>query len=67
MVDTKVDPDRVAEQYVASMAGIIYQWLANPEMPLATMFRQLKADLRNRLETETPKRASTSRRASLRA
>lgn len=64
-IDAKVDPERVAEQYVASMAGIIYQWLANPEMPLATMFRQLKSDLRSRLETKAPKRAGTSRRAAL--
>ena len=51
---------------VASMAGIIYQWLANPEMPLTTMFRQLKSDLRARLE-QAPKRAAGSRRASLQA
>ena len=49
-VDRRVDPARVAEQYAASMAGIIYQWLANPDMPLAAMFRQLKSDLRARLE-----------------
>jgi AcrR family transcriptional regulator len=61
-----VDPMRVAEQYAASMAGIIYQWLANPDMPLGTMFRQLKSDLRARLET-TPKSASTARRAALQA
>lgn len=49
MLDASLDPDRVAEQYAASMAGIAYQWLANPKMPLATMFRQLKSDLRVRL------------------
>ena len=32
------------------MAGIIYQWLANSEMPLTLMFQQLKSDLRVRLE-----------------
>ncbi len=61
-----VDPMRVAEQYAASMAGIIYQWLANAEMPLGTMFRQLKSDLRARLET-APKRVSAPRRAALQA
>jgi AcrR family transcriptional regulator len=65
-VETRVDAERIAEQYVASMAGIIYQWLANPEMPLATMFRQLKSDLRARLE-KAPKRVGASRRAALQA
>jgi AcrR family transcriptional regulator len=60
-IDRAVDPVRVAEQYAASMAGIIYQWLANPEMPLAAMFRQLKSDLRARLE-RTASRAATPRR-----
>lgn len=50
VVDPAVDPIRVAEQYAASMAGIVYQWLANAEMPLSEMFDQLKADLRARLE-----------------
>jgi len=52
-VDPGVDPARVAEQYAASMAGIIYQWLANSQMPLSTMFNQLKIDLRIRLENRT--------------
>ncbi len=64
VVDASVDPKRVAEQYAASMAGIIYQWLANHDMPLAAMFGQLKLDLRARLE-HAPKRATASRRASL--
>ena len=49
LVDPSLDPDRVAEQYVASMAGIAYQWLANPAMPISLMFRQLKEDLGVRL------------------
>jgi AcrR family transcriptional regulator len=49
VVDPSLDPERVAEQYVASMAGIAYQWLANPAMPLSLMFRQLKDDLCVRL------------------
>jgi AcrR family transcriptional regulator len=48
-LDESLDPGRVAEQYVASMAGIAYQWLANPKMPIEMMFRQLKSDLRARL------------------
>ena len=59
-VASSVDPVRVAEQYAASMAGIIYQWLANSDMPLAAMFRQLKADLRARLE-QAPKLVGASR------
>lgn len=49
VVDPSLDPERVAEQYVASMAGIAYQWLANPAMPISLMFRQLKDDLGVRL------------------
>lgn len=48
-VSTSVNRNRVAEQYCATMAGIAYQWLANPEMPLGAMYNQLKADLRARL------------------
>ena len=49
VVDPSLDPERIAEQYVASMAGIAYQWLANPAMPLSLMFHQLKDDLGVRL------------------
>jgi hypothetical protein len=50
LIDRDIDPMRVAEQYAASMAGIIYQWLANSKMPLTAMFKQLKEDLKIRLE-----------------
>lgn len=50
IIDRDIDPMRVAEQYAASMAGIIYQWLANSKMPLTAMFKQLKEDLKIRLE-----------------
>ncbi len=49
VVDPSLDAERVAEQYVASMAGIAYQWIANPAMPITMMFRQLKEDLVARL------------------
>jgi AcrR family transcriptional regulator len=49
-VDPQIDPMRTAEQYCASMAGIIYQWLANSRMPLTAMFEQLKSDLTARLQ-----------------
>lgn len=48
-VVSDVDPERVAEQYAASMAGIVYQWLANPTIGLSVMFGQLKKDLYVRL------------------
>jgi len=57
-VDPDLDPMRVAEQYAASMAGIIYQWLANAKMPLSSMFRQLKSDLKIRLENKAPSETS---------
>lgn len=50
IINRDIDPMRVAEQYAASMAGIIYQWLANSKMPLTAMFKQLKEDLKIRLE-----------------
>lgn len=52
-VDPAVDPLRFAEQYAASMAGIFYQWLANPELPLEPVFAQLKRELPARLAATT--------------
>jgi len=62
-VDPDLDPMRVAEQYAASMAGIIYQWLANSKMPLSSMFRQVKADLKIRLENKAPSETSKRQKA----
>ena len=62
-VDPDLDPMRVAEQYAASMAGIIYQWLANSKMPLSSMFRQLKADLKIRLENKASPETSKRQKA----
>jgi len=62
-VDPDLDPMRVAEQYAASMAGIIYQWLANSKMPLSSMFRQLKVDLKIRLENKAPSETSKRQKA----
>jgi AcrR family transcriptional regulator len=52
-LDLGVNPRRVAEQYCASMAGIAYQWLVNPEMPLGPMYRQLKMNLREQLQARS--------------
>ncbi len=60
-VNPAVNRHRLAEQYCACMAGIAYQWLANPEMPLAAMYRQLKDDMRSRLQPEPAGRAGRSR------
>ncbi len=55
-VDKSVNGRRLAEQYTATMAGIAYQWLANTEMPVGVIYRQLKADVRARLEPKRPAR-----------
>ena len=55
-VDRAASPRRVAEQYAASMAGIAYQWLANADMPLAPMYRELKRTLTVQLQPRGPRR-----------
>ncbi|MGL6222858.1 MAG: TetR/AcrR family transcriptional regulator [Steroidobacteraceae bacterium] len=64
VVDSSHDAERVAEQYVASMAGIAYQWIANPAMPITLMFRQLKEDLVARLGPASAASAKASGRPS---
>ena len=59
-VDRSVNRYRLAEQYTATMAGIAYQWLANSEMPLGAMYRELKADIRSRLEPGRGRRTTPS-------
>ena len=48
-VKTGIEPVRVAEQYIAATAGIVYQWLVDPHVPLEAMFEQFKRDVRFRL------------------
>ena len=60
-IPLSVNPARVAEQYCASMAGIAYQWMANAEMPLAAMYRELKRSLR--LYLRDPRARTAARRA----
>lgn len=50
LIDPRVEATRIAEQYVASMAGIAYQWLVNAEMDLDAMYEELKRYLRVRLQ-----------------
>lgn len=50
-IGCSVSPRRIAEQYCASMAGIAYQWMAKPDMPLAAMYGELKRNLRAQLRS----------------
>ena len=52
-VRADVEPLRVAEQYVAATAGMVYQWLVDPHVPLDSMFEQFKEDIRVRLAAAT--------------
>jgi AcrR family transcriptional regulator len=65
LIDASLDPIRTAEQYVASMSGIAYQWMADPKLDFSAMFHQLKMDLRARLAKPTERRTAR-REASLR-
>jgi len=53
-----ISAQRVAEQYCASMAGIAYQWMGNPDMPLAAMYGELKRNLRTQLQDPRAKGAA---------
>ena len=48
-VSADVSAQRLAEQFCASMVGIVSQWLVNSRMPLRAMHQQLKLDIRARL------------------
>jgi len=52
-VDPAVDPQRCAEQFCATTAGIIYQWIVDPQVSLQAMCGQLKQDVRARLAVRT--------------
>jgi AcrR family transcriptional regulator len=58
LIDASLDPIRTAEQYVASMSGIAYQWMADPKLDVSGMFRQLKLDLRARLTIPAERRTA---------
>jgi AcrR family transcriptional regulator len=53
-VPASVDAERVAEQFCASMAGMVFQWLVNDRVPLEAMHAQLKSDVRQRLGAPAP-------------
>lgn len=60
LIDASFDPVRTAEQYVASMSGIAYQWMADPKLAVSEMFQQLKLDLRARLTKPVEQRAAST-------
>ena len=47
-VDTSVEPERVAEQFCASIVGIVYQWLLQPNdlNGIETLYQQLKTNMK---------------------
>jgi AcrR family transcriptional regulator len=46
-----VDSQRAAEQFCATIAGIVYQWIVDPQVSLRVMCEQFKQDVRARLGT----------------
>lgn len=53
-VRATVDPRRVAEYYCASVAGIVFHWLVNPEFAVESAVREMKSQLRLRLAAGRP-------------
>jgi AcrR family transcriptional regulator len=66
LVNTDADATRAAEQFAASMAGIAYQWVADPRLPVSDMFKQLKQDIRERLGKSASRAPARAARGALR-
>ena len=60
-VPASVDAERIAEQFCASMAGMVFQWLVNDRIPLEAMHAQLKSDVRLRLGAPAPAASRSTR------
>lgn len=60
-VPRAIEAERFAEQFCASMAGLVFQWLVNDRMPLEAMHEQLKRDVRLRLAAPAASPQRTSR------
>ncbi len=60
-VPAQICAPRVAEQFCASMVGIVSQWLVNARMPLRQMHAQLKLDIRSRLTSDSRSVVRSSR------
>jgi hypothetical protein len=41
----QVDPDKFAEQFYASLLGLNYQWLVNPDIDLRASVETLKQNI----------------------
>lgn len=60
-VPAEISAERLAEQFCASMVGIVSQWLVNARMPLREMHQQLKLDMRARLASNDRTAVRSSR------
>lgn len=49
-----VDPQQFGEQFYASLLGLNYQWLVNPEIDLTTSIEVLKQNIAALLKAEKP-------------
>lgn len=53
-INPAVDPERHAEQFVATVAGLTYQWLVSPDsIDFARMHDELKETMRRALSIDT--------------
>jgi AcrR family transcriptional regulator len=53
-ISNDVDPERFGEQFYASLLGLNFQWLVNPEFDLKTSFDVLKHNIVALLEANAP-------------
>lgn len=65
-VDSTVSAERFAEQFSATMAGLVYQWLVNQNLPVRAMHGQLKKDIRLLLAARASKGALRAARRNYR-
>lgn len=63
-VARSIAPERAAEQFCAGMIGIVYQWLVDPDVPLAAMHEELQLRIRDRyaIGPDTPRGSADARR-----
>ncbi len=59
-VDPDADPRRVAENFCAAAAGIVFHWLVNPKFPVAAASAEMRAALEARLAPAGARRRSTT-------
>jgi AcrR family transcriptional regulator len=66
-VDSRVSAERFAEQFSATMAGLVYQWLVNQSLPVRAMHAQLKKDIRLLLARQGERAGARARTDRIRA